>query len=162
MRMAAVGSSGKTAAYANGLLYVRESSSNEILDSANGNRGRQFFFCPDSGVIDANRLLPERRSSAGDPVSRAPMRSCGTLQAQSCLVSAPIVINDVVIVGSASGNVYAVDTSTGSQIWNGNAGSGIAGPDEVSGAQMTGFGAGEGYLMVPAGNKLTAWRISGP
>ena len=78
------------------------------------------------------------------------------------LVSAPIVINDVVIVGSASGNVYAVDTSTGSQIWNGNAGSGIAGPDEVSGAQMTGFGAGEGYLMVPAGNKLTAWRISGP
>jgi outer membrane protein assembly factor BamB len=80
------------------------------------------------------------------------------------LVSAPIVINQDVIVGSGSGNVYAVDAVTGLQIWSGNAGSAISAPDEqyVYSQPLTGFGAGEGYLVVPAGNVLTAWKLSGP
>jgi len=79
------------------------------------------------------------------------------------IVSAPIVIDDVVIVGSTSGNVYAVDGTTGSQIWIGSAGAPIAGPDEQNVAEpLTGFGAGEGYLIVPAGNVITAWHIAGP
>jgi outer membrane protein assembly factor BamB len=73
------------------------------------------------------------------------------------------VIDDVVIVGLSSGNVYAVDPASGSQMWSANAGAPIARPDEQNVSQpLTGFGAGEGYLIVPAGNKLTAWHISGP
>jgi outer membrane protein assembly factor BamB len=80
------------------------------------------------------------------------------------LVSAPIVINNNVIVGSSSGNVYAVDATTGAQIWRGNAGSPIPTPYEQNvSVPLTGFGAGDGYLIVPAGgNRLTAWKISGP
>jgi len=79
------------------------------------------------------------------------------------LVSAPIVIDQVVIVGSSPGNVYARDAATGSPVWSGYAGAPIAGPDEQNVSQpLTGFGAGEGYLIVPAGNVLTAWHIAGP
>jgi outer membrane protein assembly factor BamB len=79
------------------------------------------------------------------------------------LVSAPIVIDQAVIVGSSSGNVYALDAATGSTLWTGSAGAPIAAPDEQNVSQpLTGFGAGEGYLIVPAGNRVTAWRIVGP
>jgi outer membrane protein assembly factor BamB len=79
------------------------------------------------------------------------------------LVSAPIVINQYVIVGSSSGNVYAINATTGSNIWSKNAGAAIAAPlDSDLNQPLTGLGAGEGYLVVPAGNVLTAWKLTGP
>jgi outer membrane protein assembly factor BamB len=76
------------------------------------------------------------------------------------LVSAPIIINQTVFVGSSSGNVYAIDATTGTQMWSGSAGDAIVGPDEQNAGQpLTGFGAGEGYLIVPAGSVLTAWKL---
>ena len=55
------------------------------------------------------------------------------------------------------------ETFVQSTIWSGNAGSPMAAPDETNGSQpLTGLGAGEGHLIVPAGNTLTAWHLSGP
>jgi outer membrane protein assembly factor BamB len=79
------------------------------------------------------------------------------------LVSAPIVIDNRVIVGSGTGNVCVLDAATGTQIWSGSAGAAISGPDEQGVSQpLAGIGAGEGYLIVPAGSVISAWHISGP
>lgn len=159
------GGGGETPVYANGLLFVRDVVEKGIMfNAASGTLVGTF---PTNAFTETP--IPAVTSQAGF------FESAGTLQAidprthtvlwsftgDGTLVSAPIVINQDVFVGSSSGNVFAVDASTGSQIWNGNAGSAIAGPVEGDLRQpLTGFGAGEGYLVVPAGNVLTAWKLN--
>lgn len=161
------GGGGKTAAYANSLLYVRDFTSSppgQIFDAATGTQAGNF-------KATSPTPIPAFTKQTGF------LQNAGTLQGidlgthnvlwsfagDGKLTSAPIVIDQVAIVGSSSGNVYAVDIVTGSQIWSGYAGAPIAGPDEQNVSQpLTGFGAGEGYLVVPAGNVLSAWHISGP
>lgn len=156
------GGGGKTPAYANGTLYVRDPNQGggEVFDAAIGTKVGTFTATP----------IPALSTQAGF------FLNAGTLQAidltthnllwsftgDGLLVSAPIVINQTVFVGSSSGKVYAVDTSTGSpQTWIGAAGAAITGPDEQNLIQpLTGFGAGEGYLIVPAGSVLTAWKLN--
>jgi outer membrane protein assembly factor BamB len=76
------------------------------------------------------------------------------------LSSAPIVIGQVVFVGSTSGDLYALDASTGVQLWGVLIGSAISAPDESGvSTPLTGLGAGEGYLVVPAGSAVTAWHL---
>lgn len=75
------------------------------------------------------------------------------------LVSAPIVVNGMVFVGSGSGIVFAVDAATGAQQWFGVAPAPILGPDEHNIQGLAGLAAGEGLLVVPAGNSVAAWRL---
>ncbi|BAV34767.1 hypothetical protein SCL_2490 [Sulfuricaulis limicola] len=165
------GGGGKTSAYANGLLYVRDfidfnSPFGQIYDATNGTQvgtfnvgtfqvgpipalGTTTGFILNDGVLQAINLASRNLlwSFAGD----------------GRLVSAPIVVNEAVIVGSGSGKVYARNITNGASLWEGNAGASILGPDEHNVSQPhTGIGAGEGYLVVPAGNVLTAWKLSGP
>lgn len=156
------GGGGKTPAYANGLLYVRDplDGGGEIFDASVGTKVGTFTATP----------IPALSTQTGF------FQHAGTLQAidltthnvlwnftgDGSLVSAPIVINQTtVFVGSSSGKVYAVDAGTGvQQTWIGTAGAPIAGPDEQNVTQpLTGLGAGEGYLIVPAGSVLTAWKL---
>jgi outer membrane protein assembly factor BamB len=152
------GGGGTTAAYANGLLYVRDPLL--IFDAAVGTIVGNFTSTPIPAFSMQTGFFLSGGTLKGIDLSSKNV--LWSFAGDGTLVSAPIVVNQVVIVGSSSGNVYAVDAATGSQIWSGNAGSAIAGPDEISGVQMTGFGAGDGFLIVPAGNVITAWRISGP
>ncbi len=76
------------------------------------------------------------------------------------LTSAPIVINDRVIVGSATGAVFALSAASGATLWTSAAGAGINAPDEQNfSAPRTGLAAGDGYLVVPAGSTLTGWKL---
>jgi outer membrane protein assembly factor BamB len=78
------------------------------------------------------------------------------------LNSAPLLINNTVVVASESGNVYALDAATGAQIWVVNAGQPIRAPYFFDFYPTSGLAAGLGYLLVPAGNSVTAWRIAAP
>jgi outer membrane protein assembly factor BamB len=73
------------------------------------------------------------------------------------LATAPIVVNQAVIIGSSTGNVYALDSATGAQLWNANVAGTI--PSESS-VPFNGLAAGDGLLIVPAGNKVVAYRLS--
>jgi outer membrane protein assembly factor BamB len=66
------------------------------------------------------------------------------------LTASPIVVNNFVFVGSSSGNLYAVDATTGAQLWTKNLGAAIFGS----------MNAGDGLLIVPAGNTVTAYVLS--
>ncbi len=70
-----------------------------------------------------------------------------------------LVVNDYVYVGSAHGNLYAVNAATGQQAWVTNTGDSIPFVDELNVSQpLTSFAAGEGLLVVPTNTKLVAYE----
>ena len=95
----------------------------------------------------------------------------GTLNAQSLngystlwsfkgdggLVTSPIIVNQAVIIGSSSGQVYALDAATGVQLWTVHVGGAIT---AGNGNVISALAAGDGLLVVPAGNTLSAFTLS--
>jgi outer membrane protein assembly factor BamB len=73
------------------------------------------------------------------------------------LVTSPIIVGQAVIVGSSSGQIYALDAATGTQLWTANAGGTIY---SGNGNVISGLAAGDGLLVVPAGNTLSAFTLS--
>ena len=65
------------------------------------------------------------------------------------LVNSPVVVNNYVFVGSSSGKLYALDAASGAvqQTWS-------------LGAAPTALSAGDGLLIVPAGNTVNAFVLS--
>lgn len=75
------------------------------------------------------------------------------------LQSAPLVVNDYVYIGSQSGKLYALKAATGQQVWSTNVGVEIPYVDEQNMSQpLTGFGAGEGLLVIPTKTTLVAYE----
>ena len=74
------------------------------------------------------------------------------------LAGSPIVVNQYVFIGSASGNLYAFDSATGNQVWNVTLPAGIGAA--VNGLQFSGLAAGDGLLVVPSGTTVTAYVLS--
>lgn len=76
------------------------------------------------------------------------------------LDTSPIVVNNYVFIGSSSGNLYALDADTGNLLWTGNPGAGISNGNAYTLEGTTGLSAGDGLLVVPAGNTVTAYVLS--
>lgn len=45
------------------------------------------------------------------------------------------------------------------EVWSGSAGATISSPNDDVNAPKPGLGAGDGYLVVPAGDVLNGWKI---
>jgi fibronectin type 3 domain-containing protein len=58
--------------------------------------------------------------------------------------------------------LYALNAATGAVAWSTNVGAAIPRPDEHNAVQLTGLGAGQGLLVVPAANTLTAFGAPTP
>lgn len=158
------GGGGKTSAYANNSLYVRQlddlSTSQDVNLVLSGASGAQLgtfaagvipAFSDTAGFFLYNNTLTATSLSTG--------ATLWTFTGDGMLVSAPLVIDGTVVIASSSGNVYALNAANGSVLWSGSAGAAIAAPDEQNATLTTGLGSGDGYLVVPAGNVLNGWRI---
>jgi outer membrane protein assembly factor BamB len=158
------GGGGKTVAYANGAVFVRDPGSSppdQIYDAATGTTTGTFTSGPIPALSGQTGYFQSSGTLKGLDLSTAAHTVLWTFTGDGAIVSAPIVVNGTVIIGSSSGKVYALDGSTGATIWSANAGAALSAPDEQNVAQpLAGMGAGEGYLVVPAGNVVTTWRIS--
>jgi outer membrane protein assembly factor BamB len=157
------GGGGRTAAYADDRLYVRDWTDpvSRVFDATTGTQVGTFNATPIPALAAQTGYFLQAGTLRG--IDLASHQVLWSFAGDGQLVSAPIVIDQVVIVGSGSGAVYALNASSGALIWTGAAGAPISAPDEQNVIQpLTGFGAGEGLLVVPASNVLTAWRISGP
>jgi len=74
------------------------------------------------------------------------------------LAGSPIAVNQYVIIGSGSGNLYAVDGGSGAQVWQVSLPAPIvAAPNQLP---FSGLAAGDGLLVVPAGTKVTAYVLA--
>lgn len=114
------GGGGRTPAYKDGRLYVRDGSgdANGIYDSATGMNlanlnsdtipaiGDKMAFCQTGGYGDQTHGTL-RAVDAASGVSRWSFLGDGQLS------SAPIIVNQTVFIGSATGNVFALDAGTG-------------------------------------------------
>jgi outer membrane protein assembly factor BamB len=76
------------------------------------------------------------------------------------LTSAPIVDNGYVYIGSRSGKVYALDATTGANVWTGNLGAVVQTTESPVSRPHTGLAAGDGLVVVPASNLLVAYQSS--
>ncbi|HVW70021.1 MAG TPA: PQQ-binding-like beta-propeller repeat protein, partial [Steroidobacteraceae bacterium] len=74
------------------------------------------------------------------------------------LAGAPIAVSQYVFISSSSGNVYALDGATGQQVWQ------VTLPDPIvvsaAGLPFSGLSAGDGLLVVPAGQTVSAYVLS--
>lgn len=156
------GGGGYTAAYANGRLYARDwtTPTAKIFDAASGSILGNFTSAQIPAVSTSTSYYLDAGTLRAFDISSS--SEVWHFVGDGSLVSAPILINSAVIVGSASGTVYALNAVTGSQIWSASAGAAIAQSTDMTSGQLTGFGAGDGYLVVPAGTVLTAWHVTGP
>jgi outer membrane protein assembly factor BamB len=151
------GGGGTTAVVANNVLYsLMGDASNGIY--VNATTGAQL------GTFTAD-VVPAVNSTTGF------FLQSGTLTAKSLsdystqwsfmgdggLVTPPIIVNQAVIVGSSSGQVYGLNAATGAQLWTTNAGGAIS---SGTGNVISGLAAGDGLLVVPAGNTLSAFTLS--
>jgi len=152
------GGGGKTSPYHQGLLYARDPiSGNAALDGADGSIVKRFtadtipaftaklMIRTDAGSVTATYLV------SGKTAWIAPL--------DGLAISAPIVVNNSVIVASSDGTVWALKTQTGTVRSSLELGITIAGPDEQNVSQpLTGLGAGNGVVLVPGVDALVALR----
>jgi outer membrane protein assembly factor BamB len=170
------GGGGDTPVYSNGLVYVRDlglsgPDQGEVFDAESGKQVHAF-----PGLASYTRAPAVSNQYAYFSSQTSGLMGTGSLDCRALgtlflvwsftgdgnIVSPPLVIDQTVFVGSSSGNVYALDGAAGTLLWTGNAGGKINGFDDYPGQPLAGFGAGDGYLVVPAANVLTAWKLTGP
>lgn len=149
------GGGGKTPVYNNGLLYIRDATEgNQILDATNGQEKRTFISTTAPAFAGKTSLF----MSSGTLSASVDKRTKWTFSGDGGLDTAPIVVGTTVYVGSSSGMLYGLNISKGNVVWSANAGSPINGPDEQNvSSPLTGLGAGQGLLVVPAGDQLAAY-----
>ncbi len=156
------GGGGKTPVYHQDRLYVRDldGGSNAILDAASGAELEGFGAVPapaflgNYGFFLANGTLYGIALDTGNAL--------WSFAGDGELTTAPIVFGKAVFVGSGRGRLYMLDRRTGGIEWMTNVGAPIPAPDEQNASQpLTGLGAGEGRLIVPAGSSISAYVPSG-
>lgn len=159
------GGGGVTAVLSNGKLYTRDDASspaNQIFDAASGAQLGSFgptvmpAFSPNTGFFVSSDVTGTISTlTAIDQVSG---KTLWTYQG-GYIATPPIVIDGILVVANQAGNVYAMDVTSGALVWSGNTGTPLLGTDEQNANQLTGLGAGEGWLVVPAGNTVVAWKV---
>jgi outer membrane protein assembly factor BamB len=156
------GGGGGTSVLANGVLYSPDGFGSYNGSSFNATTGALLG----SYVADN---LPAFSSDTGYFLQGSTLRGITlanntvkwSFAGDGRLVSSPIRVNGWVFVGSASGKLYGLDALTGQQLWVQDLGAAIpAGAGWGARLPLTGLSAGNGLLVVPAGNRLTAFRLS--
>ena len=153
------GGGGSTPVVADVVLYSPDGSNN-----ASGN-----VFNAESGAINGTytaSVIPALTTATGFFLSNGTLQALARSNNQVLwsfagdgqLSIAPIVVNNYVFVGSAGGNLYALDAGTGTQVWTKNLGAAI--PYTLDYGVYTGLAAGDGLLVVPNGHKVTAYTLS--
>jgi outer membrane protein assembly factor BamB len=155
------GGGGWTTVYNAGRVYIRDRdnlTTGIIVDAATGEQVGTFpsVFIP--AVGDATAFLLDQGNL--EALDLASGKISWSFAGDGQLSAAPLLINGAVIAGSGKGAVYALDAATGNVLWTASAPAAIDAPQEFDNIfPMTGMAAGEGLLVVPAGNTLTAWKL---
>jgi outer membrane protein assembly factor BamB len=148
------GGGGKTAVYHADRVYSRDFTGNEILAASTGRLLGTFQAGPAPAFAGKIGLF----LNGSTLQATSGRRTLWTFSGDGGLRTAPIVVGSTVFVGSSSGMLYGLDLGDGRVVWSTNVGQGIPGPDEQNVSQpLTGLGAGQGLLVVPAGNRLAAY-----
>lgn len=157
------GGGGKTPVVAGGTVFARDNVLGDLMLSAS--TGSELgAFNADPAPALANDAAFMLNGSNLTAISNGGQGSTlWQFAGDGHLDTAPLVVGSLVFVGSSAGELYALDAAAGTTSWSTNVGSAIPGPDEQNVSQpLTGLGASNGTLVVPAGSQLIAYRTAGP
>ncbi len=138
-----------------GGLYARDSYCGQtngiVLDVNNGHRIGLFDSDTPPGFIGNLTLLPQNGTLVA---VNSTGETAWSFVGDRALQSAPLVLNQTIYIGSRFGMLYGLNAS-GQLIWSTQVGDSIPTPHE--GGLVTGFGAGDGLLIVPTASTLVAY-----
>lgn len=154
------GGGGATGAYANGVYYSPNQPAGYNGMSFDAETGNVL------GSYTASQP-PALGTTTGYYLQSGTLTAIGlsnnvikwTFTGDGTLATAPILVNDYVFVASSSGKLYGLDAVTGAVLWTTTLGAGANTGGWMQLGQ-SGMAAGDGLLVVPAGNTLTAWTVS--
>src|SRR6185503_17262817 len=151
------GGGGSTPVLFGGRLYVGDSLTSKLSFHAPTGAVLGTFapgpppaFYGSTGFFLTGSILKARDANSG--AVRWSFTGDGTL------ISAPIVVNGYVYIGSSSGKVYALDGNTGANVWTGNLGAAVQSTESPVSRPHTGLGAGDGLVVVPASTRPVAYQ----
>lgn len=162
------GGGGYTPTYFQNRLYTRDDDIGDyILDSGTGQplgkrtiTSTPVFWRDSAGTDFEIALRIPKTGSYGALVcfDIGTGKIVWTFHGDRKLTSSPVVINDMVAVGSATGNLFLVDAARGTQLWTANVGKPIPFSwNPRIAVNWTGFGVADRMLLVPASNLLAAY-----
>jgi outer membrane protein assembly factor BamB len=155
------GGGGRTPVVADGYVFIRDfTAPGGVFSASDGSLGAPLGSTTAPAV--ANGTAYELDGSLLEAVPNDGFGPIAwTFSGDGQLDTAPLVIGSTVWVGSASGELYAVDGATGQQLWSTDVGTPILGPDENDAGAPAGLAAGDSSLLVSAGKTLVAFAASG-
>ncbi len=155
------GGGGATPVVSGGVLYSPDSaasSSGTVFDAENGTVNGTYSASAIPAFTATTGFFLNNGTLQG--LARTNNQVLWSFAGDGQLSSAPIVVSNYVFIGSASGNLYALDATMGTQVWTQNLGAAIPFSANYGGGIYTGLAAGDGLLVVPSGTKVTAYTLS--
>ena len=117
------------------------------------------FASPTAPAIDGD--LVAMRSDRGVWAQDATGRHLWDVDLGRELGSPLLIVNGVVLVGALDGTVTGLELATGRIVWSANVGAGVTGASPSGSVNsLGGMGGGDGLLVVPAQQRLVAFRGS--
>jgi outer membrane protein assembly factor BamB len=151
------GGGGSTPVVHFGNVYVRDvfdlPTNGLILDAGTGAGLAGFSSDTPPAFVGNLGVYLQNTTLSGVDISTGMVQ--WTFTGDGGLNSTPIIVNHTIYVGSNSGLLYGLDFN-GNQVWNTQVGAPIPRSGE-GGGRLTGLGAGDNLLIVPAGHLVTAY-----
>jgi outer membrane protein assembly factor BamB len=152
------GGGGESAAVYDNLVFVRDlynyPTDGIALTASTGSLVGGFNSLYSTAFAGGYAVLTEAETLSVAKVSNGHTRWTVTANGESFTCS-PIVVNDIVYTGTSTGNLEAYSGETGQLIYSVNLGQPIQCGENFA-EPLAGMSAGEGLLVVPAGNTLVA------
>ena len=155
------GGGGETAVYYQGLVYVRDiffySTDGITLNATTGSLvgGFNSQFMP--AFLGKTAFYTEPDTLKAVNLTNGKTRWTAVASAGDSYSCSPIVVNGVVYTGTSNGNLIGYESGNGKEVVSINLGQAIS-CGEYFAIPQAGMGAGQGLLVVPAGNEVVALR----
>lgn len=151
------GGGGRTTVLHGGRLYTRDYDADLILDAATG-REVGTYDADYAPAFDAARRFTITQWGPLVATDIATGKTLWQYLSEGELTTAPLVVNDMVVVGDDAGMLSILEADSGALLWKGSIGAPIPAPDEHNSSQpLTGMAAGGGMLLIPTDGSLVAF-----
>lgn len=154
---------------ANAKVYVPEKYNNFDGDLFDAQTGKHLGTCAadNSPAIDRNNGYFLRNGALTD-IDLASGSTVWSFSGDGDLMTSPVVINQYVVEGASSGKIYALNKTTGNEVWQVDLGNAIPGGGSNEFAPGSLMSAGNGLLVVSAydswlpdgGSWLVVYRLA--
>jgi outer membrane protein assembly factor BamB len=141
---------------ANGLLYSPTGptiAAGQIFNAETGASTGQTYISQTAPAVGSQAsYYLQSQSGALIAVSSSTGSLLWSFTGDGTLLTAPVLVNNYLFIGSVSGNLYMIDATTGTQLQAVTLAPFVA--------ESSGLAAGDGVLIVPAGNSINAFTLS--